>query len=359
MAERRGLQTSSRHLSWWIGIGGANAGDRTWTLAAGKHDLTDQIDLPLSRLSPAQWHAARAWYLQQIEASDSLSIADYNNSIKSLSEVPFDSWRDRGASSTGIRRDVFPQPHQVGIFELTDSMLISVVVPVFNEEKTILSVLQRLASVPAVVQIVVVNDASRDQTGDCLTDLRGHLNDPFWAARLPGGLKILTHQTNQGKGAALRTGFQHVTQAWTGVQDADTEYDPNDLMRLLAVAQSQQANVVYGSRFLHNEPGTSPIWHRQGNRFITKLANWSFGLQLTDVETCYKLIETSRLRQIAGQLQENRFGIEIELTARLAKTTGVRFAECPITYDRRTYAEGKKIGLRDGFRALWCMARYR
>ena len=313
----------------------------------------------MANLSPARWHAARSWYLQEVHAGGDLSITQYNQAIESLSSATVASWRERGAAETGIDAGHFPTPNEVGLFNLNPSLLISVVVPVFNEENTILSVLQRLASVPAVAQIVVVNDASRDQTGERLAALRHQLNDDFWTTRLPGGLQILTHAVNQGKGAALRTGFQHVTQAWTGVQDADTEYDPYDLMRLLSVAKNQQANVVYGSRFLMDEPGTSPVWHRQGNRFITQLANWSFGLRLSDVETCYKLIETTRLRQISDRLQENRFGIEIELTARLAKTPGVQFAECPITYDRRTYAEGKKIGVRDGFRALWCMARYR
>lgn len=310
-------------------------------------------------LAPAQWHAARAWYLQKIDAGDNLTLSDYNTAMKRLQSAPWESWREEGSRTIGLPFEDFPSPLQAGLFELTAAHLISVVVPVFNEEATIVSVLRRLAAVPAVAQIIVVNDASRDQTGECLADLKNQLHESFWTTQLSGGLQIYTHQINQGKGAALRTGFQYVTEAWTGVQDADSEYDPNDLMRLMAVAHSHPANIIYGSRFLLSEPGASPIWHRQGNQLITKLANLSFGLSLTDVETCYKLVETTRLKTIASQLRENRFGIEIELTARLAKTPGARFAECPITYDRRTYAEGKKIGVRDGFRALWCMARYR
>jgi hypothetical protein len=325
----------------------------------GSLNLTARIDRQQSTLTPAQWHAARQWYLQKIDGCEAVTTADYNSAIKRLESTSWENGRDIGAVACEIPVEHFPTPRQVGLFELTNAQLISVVVPVFNEEATIISVLRRLASVPAVAQIIVVNDASRDHTGECLADLKNSLHESFWTSRLAGGLQILTHQTNQGKGAALRSGFQQITQAWTGVQDADSEYDPNDLMRLLTEAYIQQANVIYGSRFLLNEPGSSPLWHRQGNRLITTLANLSFGLSLTDVETCYKLIETNRLQRIAPQLRENRFGIEIELTARLARSPGVYFAECPITYDRRTYAEGKKIGLRDGFRALWCMARYR
>ncbi len=301
----------------------------------------------------------RQWYLQQIRAGETATIAAYNQAVLAILAGDCREWRERGAECLGLTPDGFPTPGEVGLFELQPTDLISVVVPVFNEESTILDVLRRLASVPAVAQVVVVNDASRDHTGERLTKLLEEINDNFWTSRLPGGLQILTHAINQGKGAALRSGFGHVKQAWTGVQDADLEYDPNDLMRLLTVAKTQAANVVYGSRFVLEEPGSSPRWHRQGNQFITRLANLSFGLRLTDVETCYKLINTERLLPMVGQLQENRFGIEIELTARLARTAGVVFAECPITYDRRTYAEGKKIGLRDAFRALWCMIRYR
>lgn len=316
-------------------------------------------DRHVAKLTPALWHAVRRWYLKQVSASDCATITEYNQTVEKVLAQPWQSWIETGTQALGIAKDAFPSPLQVGLFALDQSDLISVVVPVFNEEATILDVLQRLASVPAVAQIIVVDDASRDHTGERLAVVREQLSQEYWTERLPSGLQILTHAVNQGKGAALRTGFPHATQAWTGVQDADTEYDPNDLMRLLTLAKSQRANVVYGSRFLLSEVGTSPIWHRQGNRLITQLANWSFGLRLSDVETCYKLVETSRLKTVTGRLRENRFGIEIELTARLAQTPDVRFAECPITYDRRTYAEGKKIGMRDAFRAVWCMFKYR
>jgi glycosyltransferase involved in cell wall biosynthesis len=251
----------------------------------------------------------------------------------------------------------FPSPLQVGLWSLETADLISVVVPVFNEELTIVSVLRELACVPAVGQIVVVNDASRDDTERRLQELSSQLQDDFWQPRLPAGMLLLAHATNQGKGAALQTGFRRAHLSWVGIQDADSEYNPQDLMRLLTVARCQQANVIYGSRF-GLPSATSPLWHRAGNGAITALANACFRLQLTDVETCYKLVENQRLQAIVPTLKEGRFGIEIELTAKLARSPGVRFAECPIGYDRRTYAQGKKIGLRDAFRAVWCMGRY-
>ncbi|MBL8890768.1 MAG: glycosyltransferase family 2 protein [Planctomycetaceae bacterium] len=316
-------------------------------------------DRHVLKLTPALWHAARRWYLRQVTSDECVTISEYNHAVQQVLAQPWPTWIEAGSAALGIARDTFPSPQQVGLFALETTDLVSVVVPVFNEESTILDVLQRLANVPAVAQIIVVDDASRDHTGERLAAVREQLTQEFWTKRLPGGLLILAHAVNQGKGAALRTGFPHATQAWTGVQDADTEYDPNDLMRLLTLAKSQGANVAYGSRFLLSEGGTSPLWHREGNRLITLLANWSFGLRLSDVETCYKLVESSRLKKVTGQLRENRFGIEIELTARLAQTPEVRFVECPITYDRRTYAEGKKIGMRDAFQAVWCMFKYR
>lgn len=323
------------------------------------YELDTGADCHVLKLTPALWHAARRWYLTQVSASDCSIITEYNHAVEKVLTENWPSWIESGTQALGISRNAFPTPMQVGLFVLQKSDLISVVVPVFNEEATIFDILQRLANVPAVAQIIVVNDASCDRTGEHLAAVREQFSEEYWAQRLPGGLQILTHAVNQGKGAALRTGFPQATQAWTGVQDADTEYDPNDLMRLLTLAKSQAANVVYGSRFLLSGGGNSTIWHRQANCWITRLANWSFGLRLSDVETCYKLVETSRLSNVAGQLRENRFGIEIELTARLARTPQVRFAECPITYDGRTYAEGKKIGMRDGFRAIWCMFKYR
>jgi glycosyltransferase involved in cell wall biosynthesis len=283
----------------------------------------------------------------------------YNERVGQCLRAIEGDWRETIAAEVGCSAEDLPDPAAVGIFELTAADRISVVVPVFNEERTIVEVLDQLADVPAVTQIVVVNDASRDQTRERLSVWQRAISDSTWHERLPDGLVVLNHEVNQGKGAALRTGFAHVTQPWTGVQDADTEYDPADLMRLLSIARVHQVDVVYGSRFLLSETGNSPAWHRWGNRLITRLANLSFGTNFSDVETCYKLIKTTHLKAVSPNLRENRFGIEIELTARLSQLPGIEMTECPISYDRRTYAEGKKIGLRDAFRAVWCMARYR
>lgn len=247
----------------------------------------------------------------------------------------------------------------LGLFVIQRCDLISVVVPVFNEGVTIGDVLRRLADCPAVGQIIVVNDASSDATADRLAEVEASKDDPFWSTRLPEGLMIVTHPTNQGKGAALRTGFPLARLPWIGIQDADNEYNPQDLMRLLAATKQHSATVAYGSRYLLRNNHCSPWWHRWGNGLITACANGCNGLRLTDVETCYKLVDAKILQSIAPTLKENRFGIEIELTAKLARHPGAKFTEQAISYDKRSYAEGKKIGVRDGLRALWCMLRYR
>lgn len=311
-----------------------------------------------SELTPERWHRARHAFFQRAGLEPSGIWQDYNGQVRRCLAAIQPDWPASIAAELGCAVEQIPTPESLGLFELTSADRISVVVPVFNEERTIVDVLDQLASVPAVTQIVVVNDASRDQTRDRLVEWQQALPGP-WRERLPDGLLVLNHEVNQGKGAALRTGFARVTQPWTGVQDADTEYNPADLLRLLAVARMRSADVVYGSRFLLPETGNSPAWHRWGNRMITQLANVSFGTGFSDVETCYKLIRSSRLQAVSSGLQENRFGIEIELTGRLAKLPGIHMSECPISYDRRTYAEGKKIGLKDAFRAVWCMVRYR
>ncbi len=340
-------------------------------------------------LSPYHWHAARDYYFRcyeaaaqggqvpGVESTDTppgdegsgarepfvpcVNWQQYNQFVdwvesQDWGETRSAEWSEVAGLDGAIKP---PLPHEVGLVRLDASDLVSMVVPVFNEERTVLSILKAVASVPVVSQVVVVNDASRDRTAERLTELEAAAQDPYWTTRLPGGLCLLSHPVNRGKGAALRTGFEQTNQPWIGVQDADEEYRPQDLMRLVATAKRTQATVVYGSRFLLQELASSPGWHRMGNAVITRLANMALGVGLTDVETCYKLIDGEILRGIAASLEEERFGIEIELTAKLAKSKRVSFAECPIDYDRRTYAEGKKIGIRDGFRALWCMLKYR
>ena len=171
-------------------------------------------------------------------------------------------------------------------------------------------------------------------------------------------IRFLFHESNEGKGAALKTGFQNAKGHVVGIQDADQEYDPQEFVVLLSTILLDEADVVYGSRFAAGTSSNSPKWHRMGNGLITWFSNRMTGLGLTDAETCYKLIRKSILDQMVDGLHEKRFGIELEMTAKLARQKEIRFDERPISYDKRTYAEGKKIGIRDGFRALWCILKY-
>jgi len=171
-------------------------------------------------------------------------------------------------------------------------------------------------------------------------------------------LRIVFHEKNQGKGGAIKTGFLASTGDVVIIQDADLEYDPADYRSLLQPIMDGHADVVYGSRFSHIDGPVHHYWHRWGNQFITRLSNWKSGWALTDVETCYKMIRRELVQQIAPQLNERGFGIELELTHKLARMSGVRFYERPVSYVGRSWAEGKKIGIKDGLWALWCILRY-
>lgn len=237
---------------------------------------------------------------------------------------------------------------QIGVMQLPDDFLLSVVIPVFNEVATIQRVVQRVVGIGLPVEVIIVDDGSHDDTYKKLERISSL-----------AAITVVQHATNLGKGAALKTGFARATGDVVVIQDADLEYDPRDLLLLLPHILDGEADVVFGSRFANKgNPASSPWWHRGGNRLITKLANAATKLQLTDVETCYKMIRRPLLDQILSSLSEKRFGIEIELTAKLAKLPGVRIREVAIGYEKRTVAEGKKVGIRDGFRALWCIAKY-
>lgn len=235
---------------------------------------------------------------------------------------------------------------RLGIFALPAEFRLSVVIPVFNEVNTVLDVIERVRRTGLPLEIILVDDGSQDGTREKL-DALPHADD----------LKVIFHAKNQGKGAALRTGFGHATGTAVVVQDADLEYDPDDFRFLIQPIVEGEADVVYGTRYGHHDRQVPPLWHVFVNRWITRLSNLRTGLYLSDVETCYKVMRRELIQELAPNLRENRFGIEIELTLKLARKR-VRFYERPIRYDRRGFDEGKKIGWRDGVRALYCMLRY-
>lgn len=228
-------------------------------------------------------------------------------------------------------------------------MKLSVVIPVYNEARTIEQVIETVRGVKAGVdkEIVVVDDCSTDGTRQLLEGLRGRDQD----------VRVLFHEKNRGKGAALRTGFEAASGDLILVQDADLEYDPNEYPILLRPLLDGHADVVYGSRFQGGGPHRVVFfWHYLGNKLLTALSNMMTNINLTDMEVCYKVFRREVLKSI--RLKEDRFGFEVEITAKVAKGRW-RIYEVPISYYGRDYAEGKKIGWRDGFRALWCIVKYR
>jgi len=243
---------------------------------------------------------------------------------------------------------------QLGIYEIPDDLVLSVVIPVYNERDTLVDLLQRVRAVPIRKQIILVDDGSQDGTRDLLSRLNGILPDDSLNTT-----EIHLHERNQGKGAALRTGFSLVRGQIVIIQDADLEYDPAEYPRLLQPIVEGKADVVYGSRFLGDYcHRVLYYWHYLGNSFLTMLSNCFTNLNLTDMETCYKVFRSEVLRDIAPTLKQNRFGFEPEITAKVARRR-CRIYELSISYDGRTYEEGKKIGWRDGLKALWCIVRYR
>jgi len=231
----------------------------------------------------------------------------------------------------------------------TGRVKLSVVVPCYNEERTLESCIDSVLAIGddnLELELIVVDDCSRD---DSLAVARG------LAARIPG-MVVLHHERNQGKGAALRTGIAGATGDFVAIQDADREYDPMDLKRLLLPLRRGEADVVLGSRFLSS--GYHRVlyyWHYLGNRFLTTLSNMLTDLNLTDMETCYKVFRREIIQGI--RIEENRFGFEPEIVAKVAQLR-LRIYEMGISYRGRTYAEGKKIGMRDGWRALYCILKY-
>ena len=230
---------------------------------------------------------------------------------------------------------------------------LSIIVPAYNEARTIHLILDRVAEVRLIADIekelILVNDCSTDNTEGVLLDyikMHPELN-----------MQYFKHEVNMGKGAAIHTGIQRATGEYLVIQDADLEYDPEEFNFLLKSVVRGDADVVFGSRFLGgNSHRILFYWHSIGNKFLTRLSNMFTNLNLTDMETCYKLFRTDIIQAI--KLEEKRFGFEPEVTAKIARVPNIRIYEVGISYYGRTYEEGKKIGWRDGFRAIWCILKY-
>ena len=221
---------------------------------------------------------------------------------------------------------------------------LSVIVPCYDEATTVVELLRRVLASPWVAEVIVVDDGSTDGTRELLAEV----SDPM--------VRVILHERNQGKGAALRTGFAAATADYVIVQDADLEYDPAEYGELMAPLEDGRADVVYGSRFVSSRPHrVLYFWHSLGNRLLTLLSNMFTDLNLTDMETCYKAFRREVIQSI--DIEEDRFGFEPEVTAKLAHRR-LRIFEVGISYSGRTYADGKKIGWRDGVRAVSCIVKY-
>jgi len=216
--------------------------------------------------------------------------------------------------------------------------------PAYNESDTIVACVTRVLEQPFVHELIIVDDASTDDTPQLIASL----SDPR--------VKVLRHQVNQGKGAAIRTGITAATGDYVGIQDADLEYNPADLIRLLGPLNDGQADVVFGSRFLTGDAHRVLFfWHSLGNKFLTLMSNATTNLNLTDMETCYKVFRRELIQSIT--IEEDRFGFEPEITVKVARS-GARIYEVGVSYAGRSYEEGKKIGWKDGFSAIRCIIKY-
>jgi glycosyltransferase involved in cell wall biosynthesis len=245
---------------------------------------------------------------------------------------------------------------KLGVYRLPDDLVLSVVIPVYNERHTLDEILRQVRAVPIAKQIILVDDCSTDGTRERLRQL----------AETERDLTIVFHDRNRGKGAALRTGFARATGQLVIVQDADLEYDPAQYPQLIQPIVEGKADVVYGSRFIGETHRVLFYWHSLANRFLTMLSNMFTNLNLTDMEVCYKVFRREVIQGIT--LKSDRFGFEPEVTAKIARFTvppidgrparRCRIYEMPVAYNGRDYKEGKKIGWKDGVQALYCIVRY-
>jgi glycosyltransferase involved in cell wall biosynthesis len=259
------------------------------------------------------------------------------------------SYLERMAANLAIAEQTLSVAHEIDRAPAIEpakrtKLAVSVVIPVYNERDTVVEIVRRVQAVGIHREIILVDDFSMDGTRQILVELDREAD-----------VRILFHGYNRGKGAALRTGFHQASGDVVLVQDADLEYNPNDLPRLLAPIENGEADVVYGSRFLENAEQDKSRTHRFGNWLLTQASNLATGQRLTDMETCYKVFRREVLDAI--ELEQNRFGFEPEITAKISRL-GYRIMEVPIGYHPRGFDEGKKIGLSDAASAMWCIAKY-
>jgi len=252
----------------------------------------------------------------------------------------------------GVLHQLLGEPacRQLGIYPIPVDFKLSVVIPVYNEERWIREVVRRVLEVPIPKELVIVDDCSTDNSRMILRQLEAEHSN----------IRLVLQPHNQGKGAALRDGFKHARGDVVLVQDADLEYDPAEYPKLIQPILEGRADVVYGSRFIGDSHRVLYFWHYLANKGLTLLSNMFTNLNLTDMETCYKVFRREVLQDI--RLKSNRFGFEPEITAKIARRgrrPGWRIYEIPISYAGRTYEEGKKIGFKDALTAFWCILRFR